>query len=126
MSSYAEGIPTEEQEMRTVCAYLEIRHLVYCHVPNEGRHKPQYRAKLAKLGVKPGVPDLLIFEPAYGYTGVAIELKRVKGGRVSSAQDDWISDLARLGWRAQVCFGAGEAIALLEEMYGGHKREAEA
>lgn len=50
-------IPTEEQEQLALVQWLELHEIKYTHVPNEGKHKVQYRAKQKRLGVKPGVPD---------------------------------------------------------------------
>lgn len=41
--------------------------------------------KLKKEGMKSGIPDLFILE-----WNLAIEMKRQKGGTVSSEQKDWI------------------------------------
>src|SRR5690606_26095742 len=89
-------ITTEEQEQRALVQWLELHKIRYTHVPNEGKHKVQYRAKQKRLGVKPGVPDILIFDrpPLYPENvGVAIELKRQKGGRVTPEQTAWLEHL---------------------------------
>jgi hypothetical protein len=62
------------------------------------------------------VPDVLIFEPLAGHVGVAIELKRVKGGKVSPEQERWLGWLRARGWCAFVARGADEAMARLEEL----------
>lgn len=119
----AEIIPTEEQEQLALVQWLELHEIRYTHVPNEGKHKVQYRAKQKRLGVKPGVPDILIFDrpPLYPENvGVAIELKRQKGGRVTPEQIAWLEDLKARGWAVAVCRGAMEAIRFLQELgFGG-------
>lgn len=94
-------------------------------MPNEGKHKVQYRVKQKRLGVKAGVPDLLIFDPpptCPDNVGTAIELKRRKGGRVTPEQTDWLNDLKDRGWAVAVCQGATEAIEFLESLgYGRTK-----
>jgi len=118
-----EIIPTEEQEQLALVQWLELHKIRYTHVPNEGKHKVQYRAKQKRLGVKPGVPDLLIFDrpPLYPeHVGVAIELKRQKGGRVTPEQTAWLEHLKARGWAVAVCRGAMEAIRFLQELgFGG-------
>ena len=115
-------IPTEEQEQLALVQWLELHKIRYTHVPNEGKHKVQYRAKQKRLGVKPGVPDILIFDrPPLSpeNVGVAIELKRQKGGRVTPEQTAWLEHLKARGWAVAVCRGAMEAIELLESLgYG--------
>lgn len=116
-------IPTEEQEQLALVQWLELHKIRYTHVPNEGKHKVQYRAKQKRLGVKPGVPDILIFDrpPLYPENvGVAIELKRQKGGRVTPEQTAWLEHLKAMGWAVAVCRGAMEAIRFLQELgFGG-------
>jgi hypothetical protein len=121
-----EIIPTEEQEQLALVQWLELHKIRYTHVPNEGKHKVQYRAKQKRLGVKPGVPDILIFDrPPLSpeNVGVAIELKRQKGGRVTPEQIAWLEDLKARGWAVAVCQGAMEAIRVLQELgFGGWSR----
>jgi len=111
--------PTEEQEMLTLAEYLDARgDLLWCHVPNERHAKPQYLHKLRRLGVKKGVPDVLILEPMRTIPGVAIELKRRRGGKESPEQRAWIQDLRDRGWVAYCCYGADQAINVVELCYG--------
>lgn len=110
-------IPTEEQEMQTVCAWLDLHKICYFHPHNEGMHKVQYRAKMARLGVKPGVPDLIIIDrPSMrlDVRGAVIELKRRKGGVLSPNQDEWLIKFGIRGWLNEVCYGAADAIKTLE------------
>jgi hypothetical protein len=60
--------------------------------------------KLKKLGVVPGIPDLMI--PAWK---IFIEMKRTSGGVVSPAQKEIMAYLERVGYRCFVCKGATEA-----------------
>lgn len=67
------------------------------------------------------MPDLLLFDPPPigGSCGVALELKRRKGGRTSPKQERWLRELEARGWVALVCHGAEEAIQELERLgYG--------
>jgi len=103
--------PLESDEARTLCHYLDLRGICYCHVPNESRHR--------RHGVKAGVPDLLIFD--YGgrpnCRGVAIELKRISGGKLTDEQENWILRLRARGWLVFVCKGAAAAIKVIEELW---------
>ena len=118
--------PPEEAEHMALVQWLELHAIRYTHVPNEGLHKVQYRVKQKRLGVKPGVPDILIFDrPPLSpeNVGVAIELKRQKGGRVTPEQIAWLEDLKARGWAVAVCQGAMEAIRVLQELgFGGWSR----
>ena len=114
--------PPEEQEQLALVQWLELHKVKFTHVPNEGRHKVQYRVKQKQLGVKPGIPDILIFDPPPACpenVGTAIELKRRKGGRVTPEQSAWLCILKDRGWAVAVCQGAMEAIEFLESLgYG--------
>lgn len=118
--------PPEEAEQLALVQWLELHKIKYTHVPNEGKHKVQYRVKQKRLGVQAGLPDILIFDrpPLYPENvGVAIELKRQKGGRVTPEQIAWLEDLKARGWAVAVCQGAMEAIRVLQELgFGGWSR----
>jgi len=62
------------------------------HVPNGEYRARHTAARLKRMGVRPGVPDILILVPANGYHGMAIELKK-PGGRLSKHQEDWAREL---------------------------------
>ena len=74
---------TEQQEQITLIKwtqqpsvrqlYPELKFLF--HVPNERADKIQ-TATLKKMGVKPGVPDLILPLPSGNYHGLFIEMKK--------------------------------------------------
>ena len=120
--------PTEEQEQIKLAEYLDWKGYCWCHVPNGGNRNIVTGAKLKKQGVKPGVPDILIFDSPKRairemvgceikrFKGISIELKRKKGGQVSKHQKEWLNKLQNKGWLTRVCKGADEAIDWLEEL----------
>lgn len=117
--------PPEEHVQRTVADWLDRHGVRWFHPPNEGRHKAQYRRKLAALGLKPGVPDVMIVDPppnVPGAVGTAIELKRKQGGQVSQEQREWLEALEARGWYCAVCKGIDEALELLERLGYGQRR----
>lgn len=115
----------EEHECRILCDWLNVWGVLYTHVPNGGsRSGAREGAKLKRLGLKAGVPDYLIFDvpKRLEARGIAIEMKRRKGGATSQAQQQWIADLRDRGWLAKVCRGADDAIAWLRSLgYGRAK-----
>ena len=117
--------PPEENEQMALVQWLRLHRIAFAHVPNEGRHKVQYRKKQKALGLQAGMPDLLIFDspPAYPENvGTAIELKRREGGTLSNQQAEWLCKLKDRGWAVAVCKGAAEAIEVLESLgYGRTK-----
>ena len=72
------------------------------------------QAKKAKnTGMKRGYPDIFLPVSRGGYHGLFIELKKVKGGVLSSYQKDWLTDLRDQGYYACVCRGTDAAKRLL-------------
>jgi hypothetical protein len=89
-------------------------------IPNGGYRSKSAAAKLKVEGVSAGVPDL--FVPAFR---LWIEMKRVKGGRLSPDQKDWIQYLEANGYTALVCHGAEDAKLKIEqflEIFGGEMK----
>lgn len=111
---------TEEAEQRVVAEWLDWNRIQWCHVPNEGRRKLSTGGRLVAAGMKSGVPDILIFDrPKLVHpeaVGVAIEMKRRDGGRVTPEQEAWLEALAKRGWHVLVARGAAAAIAELERL----------
>lgn len=52
----------EDALQRAVAKLLDHLGWRWCHVPNGGKRGKTEAARLKGLGVKPGVPDVLIFE----------------------------------------------------------------
>lgn len=116
---YAEElfVPTEAEEQKLLfewvayqCAkYPELK-LLY-HIPNEGKRSASGGADLVRQGLKKGVPDICLPVPKGRYHGLYIELKRKKGGKVSTEQKNWIYSLTGQGYKATICRGWEEARA---------------
>jgi len=113
--------PHEDAEQITLFAWIDIHSGQYpdlslaFHVPNGGHRNPHVGAQMKRLGVRPGVPDIILPVAKHGYNGLAIELKRSIGGRVSPEQQKWLSRLEQQGWQTYVCHGADEAIKTIRE-----------
>ena len=110
---------TEDAEQLALARYLDFIGVKWAHVPNGGNRNVITAKKLKGHGVKKGVPDVLIFQspPLVPYAkGIAIELKRVKGGTVSAEQKEWLEHLENQGWCCCVAKGAGEAVKFLKEL----------
>lgn len=112
------GSEDAEQE-KVVCwaklmsnAYPDLE-LLY-HVPNGGSRNKAEASKLKRMGVRAGVPDLVLPVPRAGYAGLYIELK-VGENRPSNNQKDWLEKLTIQGYQALVCYGGNEAIRALEQ-----------
>lgn len=93
------------------CKYPELE-LLYA-IPNGGQRHIAVAAKLKAEGVKRGVPDYCLPVARGRYNGLYLELK-APGGRVTVEQNWWIDKLEDQGYAAGVCYGADEAIRILE------------
>lgn len=110
------GAP-EDKEQQVLARWLDVRGVLWCHVPNGGHRDIRVGRRLKSHGTKAGVPDVLIFERPMmpsDCIGVAIELKRNDYScKPTPEQVAWLDALRERGWYADVCHGAVEAIALL-------------
>lgn len=106
-------VPSEDYETKCFVNWLQRQKdtgLIqqYSHLPLEARSRAQ-RIKNHALGTRPGVPDFLIVLP--GPRFLFVEMKRVRGGRVSAEQKRWLEAIGEYG---KVCRGAQEAISFVE------------
>ena len=94
----------KEDQLQIACAtYLDHLPVLWCHVANERQTSIMRGAKFKKMGVKSGVPDILIFEPREQFNGLAIELK-IKGNSVTGNQKNWLWQLFQNGWETTVVY----------------------
>jgi hypothetical protein len=100
----------EDQLTYTVAEYFAIRGWFTTHFP-AGEYRPaRVGAKLKRMGLIPGMPDFLIFNPKpKGYSGTAVELKSPKG-TLKPNQVLRRADLVRAGWLYFVCRNIDEVI----------------
>lgn len=111
--------PLEYDECKPLIDWMELRGLYYVHVPNEGERTPQMAAKLKRIGMKPGFLDYLIFDrppKQVFFVGVAFDMKRTKGGKVSGPQRVCAAALSARRWYTFFPKGAHAAIRELTEL----------
>ena len=70
--------------------------------------------RMKATGYKRGFPDVFVYEPRGAFHGLAIELKKDQGGRVSESQKEWLKSLEIRGYKAVVAKGYDEAVRVLE------------
>lgn len=93
---------------------MQYPKLFITHHPNEGK-KSKFEQFLYKiLGVKTGMPDLLIFTPSKGFGGLAIELK-VDGKKPTAVQIECMADLRKCNWLVVVCWSIDEYIKTVND-----------
>ena len=117
----------EDDLQIAVANYLDNINMLWCHVANERKTSLQSGKILKKKGVKPGVPDCLIFTPNKKYNGLAIELKSEKKvfnkqgkqltsikGKTTYDQLKWLCDLSACGWYTCVCYNFDEVFETIK------------
>lgn len=113
--------PSEHAHQVTLVNWFDKTYLDYSGqlfaIPNGGLRAKAVAVKLAKEGVRRGVPDLMLPVARGGYHGLFIELKKEKG-RVTAEQKQWIKTLNDNGYLAVVCFGWTEASEVIKQYMG--------
>ena len=68
------------------------------------------------LGVSPGVPDLMIFDPNDKYNGLAIEFK-IKYNKPTENQDRWLKELKTRKWASYVIYSYEDGVELIDKYF---------
>jgi hypothetical protein len=74
---------------------------------------------MKRTGYVKGFPDLFIYEPRGAFYGLAIEMKKEKGGAASPEQKRWLEQLRNRGYASYICKGKDEAIKIIDEYFNG-------
>ena len=115
MNEKSLNVPTEDEEQESLFRWAAFASAKYpylkrlMHIPNEGKRSYTTGARLKRMGLSKGFPDLFLPLMKNGKGGLFIELKRSKGGRVTPEQEEWIASLNEEGYTAVVCRGWDEA-----------------
>ena len=110
--------PSEHEEQKGFVNWFrgKFPEVVLFAIPNGEKRSISVAKRLKAEGVKAGVPDLFIPE-----WRLWIEMKRVKGGRLSEDQKDMIEYLERVGYTVIVGHGAKEASSKVLEFLSALK-----
>jgi hypothetical protein len=84
-------------------------------IPNGGQRSITEAVRLKAEGVLAGVPDLFLARAVGDTHGLFIEMKRVKGGKVSDKQKAVIDVLKREGYSTLIAYGCDEAWPYVEQ-----------
>lgn len=109
---------TEDEATITVVEYCYMRGVPVAHVPNEGKRSPQQGARLKRMGMSKGFPDLVIPLPCGAYHGLYIELK-VGNNKTTAEQKRWLTNLSANGYASTACWGVDEAINTISRYLKG-------
>jgi hypothetical protein len=116
---------SEDHEQGILVAWLDTNHIFYTHVPNGGWRHPATARRLKRMGVKPGCPDILIFDPSPRHNcPTALELKALDGDPPTVLQQGFMANLMRNGWIVGWNRGADAAIKWLESLGYGQGKTA--
>lgn len=66
------------------------------------------------MGLKAGMPDLMLFVPRKDSHALFLELK-TKKGKVSKVQEEFHDKLVEQGYTVIVCYGFEEAVSSIQE-----------
>jgi len=130
MNPFERKLGPEEQSQIAVAQYLSLQYpdVLWFHSPQETYTKSAYQKwKNRLMGVKKGVPDILICENIVSqrgktlYCGLAIEMKYGKN-KCTPEQLEFLALLSARGWRTHVCYSSGDAIDAIDDYLKGHKR----
>lgn len=105
-------IPTEHEEQRVFVQWFRRRYapVRIFAIPNGGFRSRATAGRLKAEGVMRGIPDLFVPE-----WNLWIEMKRVKGGRLSPDQVNWKQYLEEIGNTVFVAYGAQNAMELVDD-----------
>lgn len=110
---------SEANQQEIVVNYLRLAypHALYCASAGGMRTSYLQAIKMKRTGYVKGFPDLFIYEPNADYHGLAIEMKKEKGGVASPQQKWWQEQLRNRGFASYICKGKDEAIKIIDEYF---------
>lgn len=111
---------SEDQLQKQVAAYLDLKYpnILWFHVPNGGSRNFFEAVKLKAMGVKPGVPDIMIFNKQGPYSGLYVELK-VGKNKPNDNQLAMHKKLEDNGWRGCVVWTFDDARTFIDGYLSG-------
>ena len=143
-NSFDKFLSFEDVEHIRVVNYIKdkLPEVIAFHIPNEGKKSPFERFKHSRMGALKGCPDFIFLHPKYVsntskevlFHGLGIELKApmhnrivkkgkdagkiVKSvGKLSDEQKDVLKRMNEMGFKGVCCFGADEAIVVIDEYF---------
>lgn len=100
------------------CGTYDLPEIALFAIPNGGKRGMITGARLKAEGVRAGVSDLFLAVARGVWHGAFCELKAEKG-RLSESQESFMVDMAVLGYRTEVCYGADESIEFIKQYLRG-------
>lgn len=115
---YNPPCPTEDAEHSAVIRYLAHAYpkARWSHAANEGKRTKAQQGAIKRQGVSAGFFDLLILDWR-GPRALFLEMKRVRGSKISPAQESWLEWLQKAGYTATICRGFDEARVSIDNFF---------
>ena len=111
-------IGSEASLQRACVQFLRLRGVHFFHVPNGMNSNWRNVVNMKSMGMAPGIPDLLIIDPASGFSGLAVELK-VGSRKPTALQLHWLSTFESCGWASVWLNSFDDFEALVGEYFSG-------
>jgi len=122
LSDLPNRCPLEEVEQQNFTAQMRyyFPDVVWFHVPNEGKHKIQYRQKQERMGALKGASDIIILSRGAIHPCAVIELKRIipSMSTTSKEQKKFLTDNVEQGNYAALCYGYEAALRAVQDYMG--------
>ncbi len=90
------------------------------HIVNEGKRGAKAARDAKRMGLRKGIPDLLLALPRGGFAGLWIEMK-AKDGKPTTEQKEWVERLNHAGYHAVISYGFEAAKAEIENYLNAGK-----
>lgn len=115
---YTKYLGKEDVLQNQVMRYIGLKYptALYTHVANEGKRTPFEQYKMKYLGTKPGIPDIMIFDPNKTNNGLAIELK-AGYNKPTLNQKKWLKSLENKNWLAVWSNNLDECIEIIDKYF---------
>lgn len=105
---------TESYETARYVEWLRDHPVLFCGTIGGIHASIPAKVRAKREGYQRGIPDIMVYERAGNFIGLAIEMKSARG-TATDEQREWHERLRRRGWQVHVCFSAEEAIVKTEE-----------
>ena len=104
---------SEDSEQEAVVTYCKLLGIDAIHCPNEGKRSYQYGARMKRMGMQKGFPDLFFPYARKNAHGLFIEMKAEKG-KATVEQIEWLRRLKERDYKAFLCYGFDEAKRVID------------
>ena len=102
-------VPWEFQEQIWFVHWLHERGYVCHHSPNGFKRTEAQGQLLKRMGMSKGFPDVFVALKSGIYSSFFVEMKRIKGGKLTKEQAEWLLHLRAQGFYAECAHGCEHA-----------------